>query len=166
MMIKKFTGALALFVGSMLPAGAQDLGLVGSWRTQIDIPGRPQGSIYGVMVVGSDGTMHYSDLTQVIPQQVGAAISAFAFTTTSVGAWQKAPSGYALTHVELLANIDSSLFGVCSTDFAVQLTGNGAEFSGTATFTCFDASGQQAGPPDTERISGRRISVNAGNQSH
>jgi len=160
MMIRKFVGALALLVIGMVPAGAQDSGIVGSWRTQISIPGRPQGDIFGVMAVGADGTMHYSDLTQVIPQQVGDAISAFAFTTTSIGVWAKAQNGYALTHVELLANIDSSFFGACTTDFAVQLSADGKQFTGTATFTCEDATGQQAGPPATEPISGKRIGVN------
>jgi hypothetical protein len=160
-MIKQFAGALALLVSSVAPAVAQgDFGLVGPWRTQIDIPGRPAGSIYGVMNVSFDGTMHYSDTSQVVPQKVGPGISDFAFTTPSLGAWQKTQSGYALTHVELLANPNSSLFGVCTTDFAIQLTGNGAEFSGTATFTCVDAGGRSGGPPETAPISGKRIVVN------
>lgn len=166
MMIKKFGAALVILISGVVAASAQDSKLVGAWRTQIDIDGRPQGSIFGVMIVGADGTMHYSDVTQVIPQQVGAALSAFAFTTTSVGVWQKASNGYDLTHVELLANIDSSLFGVCTTDFAVQLNSDASQFTGTATFTCEDATGQSAGPPATAPISGKRISVSAGSQGH
>lgn len=166
MRIKRLAGALALLVSGLLQAGAQDFGLVGSWRTQIDISGRPQGSIQGVMKVSFDGTMQYSDVTQVVPQKVGPDIAAYAFTTPSIGVWQKAQNGYALTHVELLANPDSSLFGVCTTDFSVQLSNNGTEFTGTATFTCVDAKGQSGGPPATAPISGKRITTSAAPQSH
>lgn len=165
MTITRIAGLLALASSSLFQISAQDFGIVGSWRTQIDIPKRPAGSIYGVMKVSFDGTMQYSDTTQIIPNRVGPDISAFAFTTPSIGVWQRVPNGYALSHVELLANGDSSLFGVCTTDFSVQLNNNGTEFTGTATYTCVDASGGSGGPPQTVALSGKRITIPAGVQS-
>jgi hypothetical protein len=165
MTIKRIAGVLALVSGSLLQTSAQNFEIVGSWRTQIDIPKRPAGPIYGVMKVTFDGTMQYSDTTQIIPNRVGPEISAFAFTTPSIGVWQKVQNGYALSHVELLASGDSSLFGVCTTDFNVQLNNNGTEFTGTATYTCVDAAGGSGGPPQMVALSGKRITIPAGGQS-
>ena len=167
MSTKTIAVAFALLVSGMVPVAAQglfgDLGPVGAWRTQIDIPGRPGGPIYGVLGVSIDGTIHYSDTTQVVPQRVGELIADFAFTTQSIGVWQKTETGYAMSSVEILASPDSSLFGVCTTDFAIQLTDKGASFTGTATFTCVDAKGQDAGPPATAPFSGKRVTIKADN---
>ena len=165
MTIKRIAGMLVLMSGSLLQISAQDFGIVGSWRTQIDIPKRPAGSIYGVMKVSFDGTMQYSDTTQIVPNRVGPDISAFAFTTPSIGVWQKVQNGYALSHVELLANGDSSLFGVCTTDFIVQLNSDGTAFTGIATYACVDAAGGSGGPPQTVAMSGKRIAIPAAGQS-
>ena len=163
MSIKRLAGALALLVMGMLPVHAQgvfqDFALVGSWRTQIDIPDRPGGGLVGVMLVHVDGTMLYSDITQVVPQKVGPGVTDFAFTTPSYGGWVRTRDGYDLQHLEVLASPNTSLFGTCTTEFAIQLTNGGVEFKGTATFTCADATGQQAGPPASAPISGKRIGV-------
>ena len=163
MSIQKFAGALLLLVLGTASANAQGIfrgfGLVGTWKTSIDIPNRPGGALAGIMQVHIDGTMLYSDITQIVPQRVGPNPTDVAFTTPSYGAWDRADGGFRLTHVEVLASPNTSVFGSCTTVFDVRLTGDGGEFKGNATFTCFDATGQQAGPPGTAPISGKRIIV-------
>jgi hypothetical protein len=160
MTLLKFAGACALMTVGMLSAQAQfiDLSFVGSWRTEIDIPGRPAGPINGLMLAHADGTGLYSDLTQVIPQQVGPKSTDIAYTTPSFGSWLRSRTGIRFTHVELLANPDSSLFGVCTTIFTLQQTGTDA-YSGNATFSCVDANGVSAGPPATFPMKTKRISA-------
>ena len=153
-------GVLTMLRRSGMNVMAQDTNadskLAGAWTWQIEIPERPIGPIFGVATIQRDGTMTSTDTTQIIPQKVDPSFQDPFFTSASLGVWKKTANGYLATHVELLANPDSSLFAKCTTNWNVKVSEDGNSFSGTAILKCVSAQGEEQNSPQLP-ISGKRI---------